>query len=402
MKVFALLPGLLLASVFVLTGCRSTVSKVPQPPTTVTVVPTFFQRVEISTDLPGRTSPYRVAEIRPQVNGILLRRLFTEGGKVQAGQQLYQIDPAPYQAAYDTAHAMLDHARAELMSARLLMGRDKSLLSSHAVSTQDYDNALAAEREAEADVETGQAAVETARVNLLYTKVLSPISGVTGRSITDGALVTADQTSPLVTVQELDPIYVDIPESTAVLLRLKREFASGQIKATGKTQAQVTLTLEDGSPYDRPGQLQFSEVTVDQGTGSVIMRALFPNPDGLLLPGMFVTAHLSEGVMNHALVVPEQGITHDSRGVPTALVVNANNIVEQRVIKTFRAIGDKWVVTSGLHPGDRVMVEGLQKVKPGAVVRPEVVSEEQFENSTAGAQRPLDPSGRTVSTDVKT
>jgi membrane fusion protein (multidrug efflux system) len=368
------------ATMLTLAGCnglfqKQTRNASPGDTPEVSVVTIAPQRVELTTELPGRTSPYRIADVRPQVNGIVFKRLFTEGAEVQADQQLYQIDPAPYQAAYDSAQATLAHAKAALTSARLLMERYKPLAISNAVSKQDYDNSVASDQQAEADVASGEAGVETSRVNLVYTKVLSPISGRTGRSITEGALVTANQTTPLVTVQQLDPIYVDIPQSTMILLRLRREIAGGQIKATGDNQAQVTLTLEDGSSYDTPGQLQFAEVTVDQGTGSVILRAVFPNPKHLLLPGMFVTAHLAEGVNENGVLVPQQGITHNQRGEPTALIVDPDNKVELRVLKTDRAIGDKWLVTDGLKAGDRVIVEGTQKAKPGSVVHP-------VENST--------------------
>lgn len=342
----------------------------PGSPPEVSVVTIASQRVELTTELPGRTSPYRIADVRPQVNGILLKRLFVEGDDVQEGQQLYQIDPALYQAAYDSALATQAHAKAELTTAKLLMERYKPLVAIHAVSKQDYDNAVASEQQAEADVASGEAAVETAHVNLIYTKVLSPLSGRTGRSVTEGALVTSDQTTPLVTVQQLDPIYVDIPQSTTVLLRLRQEIAGGQIKVTGDNQAQVTLTLEDGSAYDQPGQLQFTEVTVDQTTGSVNLRAIFPNPKHLLLPGMFVTAHLSEGVKENGILVPQQGVTHNQRGEPTALVVDPDNKIELRILKTDRAIGDKWLVSNGLKAGDRVIVEGIQRVKPGSVAHP--------------------------------
>jgi len=319
--------------------------------------------------------------VRPQVNGILLKRLFVEGDQVQAGQQLYQIDQAPYLAVYDSAQATLAHAKAELTSAKLLAERDKVLVASNAVSKQDYDNAFAALQQAEADVASGNAAVETAWVNLVYTKVLSPITGITGRSVTEGALVTKDQTTSLVTVQQLDPIYVDIPESTSILLRLRSEVASGQIKTGGDNQTPVTLTLEDASNYDQTGRLQFSEVTVDEGTGSVIMRAVFPNPKKILLPGMFVTAHLEEGFVENGILVPQQGVTHNQRGEPTALVVTPGNQVELRLLKTSRAIGDKWLVSDGVRAGDRVIVDGVQKVAPGATVRP-------TEGAASAAQQP--------------
>jgi membrane fusion protein (multidrug efflux system) len=385
MKFYSLFSGFVLAALSLpaLTGCHDAASAGAggppggaRPPAQVGVVTLEPERVTLTTDLPGRTSPFRIADVRPQVNGIILKRLFIEGAEVQAGQQLYQIDPAPYQAAYDSAQAMLAHATAELASAKALSDRYKALGASHAISKQDYDNALASELQAQADVATAQAAIETAHINLVYTNVLSPITGRTGRSVTEGALVTADQTTSLVTVQQLDPIYVDIPQSTASLLRLKRELASGQIKSTGQNSASVTLTLEDASQYDQTGQLQFAETTVDQGTGSVILRAVFPNPANLLLPGMFVTARLQEGVNDHGILCPDQGITHDQRGEPTALVVTADNKVELRVLTTDRAIGDKWLVSQGLQAGDRVIVDGVQKAVPGATVQPvEMTSE---------------------------
>ena len=345
-----------------------------RPPAQVGVITLAPQHVTLTTDLPGRTSPYRLAEVRPQVNGVLLKRMFTEGDNVHEGQQLYQIDAAPYQAAYDSATASLAHANAELASAKALSDRYKALGSTNAVSKQDTDNAEASQLQAEADVESANASIEAARVNLVYTKVLSPITGRTGRSVTEGALVTANQTTSLVTVQQLDPIYVDIPQSTTLLIRLKRELASGQIQSANKDQAPVTLTLEDGSQYEQSGLLQFSETTVDQSTGSVILRAVFPNSENLLLPGMFVTAHLQEGTIENGILVPQQGVTHNQKGEPTALIVTPDNKVELRVIKTDRAIGDKWLVIAGLAAGDRVIVDGIQKVTPGATVVPSEVA----------------------------
>jgi membrane fusion protein (multidrug efflux system) len=363
--------------VLLLAGCGQESAPSPgapggpsRPPAQVEVVTLKPQPVTLTTELPGRTSPFRIAEVRPQVNGVLQKRLFTEGADVQEGQQLYQIDPALYQAALDSAEAQLAHANAELASAKSLADRDKALQVTHAVSQQDYDNAAASELQAEADVASANAAIETAQVNLTYTKVLSPITGRTGISVTVGALVTANQTTSLVTVQQLDPIYVDIPQAMAQLLRLRRELADGQIKSSGQEQAAVTLTLEDGSAYDQTGQLQFAETTVDQTTGSVILRAIFPNPQKLLLPGMFVTARLQEGVSEAGLLIPQQGVTHDAKGEPTVLVVNADNKVELRVIKTERAVGDKWLVSDGVQAGDRVIVDGVQKAQPGATVVP--------------------------------
>ena len=357
------------------------------PPQDVGFVTLQPQRVTLVTELPGRTAPFRIADVRPQVNGVLQKRFFVEGATVQAGEQLYQIDPAPYQAAYDSAQATLDHAQAELTMASLTANRDKDLVANRAVSKQDYDSAVAAQQQADADVASGEAAVEMAHVNLTYTKVLSPITGRTGRSVTEGALVTANQTTPLVTVQQLDLIYVDIPESTAVLLRLKRELESGQITNSGGEDAPVTLTLEDGSTYDQPGKLRFSEVTVDEGTGSVILRAEFPNPKQLLLPGMFVTAHLQEGFIENGILAPQAGITHNQRGEPTAMLVTPDNKVESRVITTDRAIGDKWLVSDGLKAGDRLIVDGLQKIRPGATVNPsEMPAEASAATPAAGVE----------------
>lgn len=341
-----------------------------RPPAEVSVVTLKQEPVTLTTELPGRTSAFRVAEVRPQVNGVLQKRLFVEGADVQEGQQLYQIDAAPYQAAYDTAVANLDHAQAALKTAGLTLDRDKKLVVSHAVSQQDLDTATAVFDEAQADIATAKAAIETAQINLTYTKVLSPITGRTGRSVTEGALVTANQSQSLVTIQQLDPIYVDISQSTAVLLRLERELAAGQIKSAGANQAQVRLKFEDGTDYGMPGQLQFSEVNVDQSTGSVILRAVFPNPKHLLLPGMFVRAEIDEGVNEKGILVPQQAITHDVKGDATTFVVDADNKVELRPITTTRAIGDKWLIASGVAAGERVIVEGVQKVQPGAIVHP--------------------------------
>jgi membrane fusion protein (multidrug efflux system) len=368
---------LLAGAVLLLAGCQKSSPGQAQgspggapPPQEVGVVTLQPQRVTLTTDLPGRTSPFRIADVRPQVNGILQKRLFVEGDSVQAGQQLYQIDPSLYQAAYDSAQATLAHAKAEYTSAKILADRDKDLVASNAVSKQDYDNATASLLQAEADVASGNAQVETAHVNLVYTKVLSPITGITGRSVTEGALVTTNQSASLVTVQQLDPIYVDIPQPTTSLLRLRQELASGQIQAIGSNQAAVTLTLEDGSKYDQVGRLQFSEVTVDQGTGSVILRAIFPNLKKILLPGMFVTAHLQEGYVENAIMVPQQGVTHNPQGDATALFVTPDNKVELRTVVASRAVGDKWLVVSGAQAGDRVIVDGIQKARPGATVHP--------------------------------
>jgi membrane fusion protein (multidrug efflux system) len=329
----------------------------PSPPA-VKVATLSPQAVSLTTDLPGRTLAFRVADIRPQVSGVVQKRMFIEGSDVRSGQQLYQIDPGVYQAAYESAAASAE-------SARLQAERYQPLAAVNAVSKQDYDNAVSAAAQS-------KAAADTARINLVYTRLLSPISGRIGRSsVTEGALVTANQTTALATVQQLDPIYVDVTQPSVVLLRLKRELAAGQLIASGGNEAEVHLFLEDGSAYHLVGKLQFTEVQVDQTSGSVTLRALFPNPDKLLLPGMFVHEQIEEGRRSDALLVPQLAVTHNQKGDPTALIVNADNKVELRALKTERAIGDQWLVTDGLKAGDRVIVEGLQFVKPGATVKPE-------------------------------
>jgi membrane fusion protein (multidrug efflux system) len=353
------------------------------PPQEVGVVTIQPQRVTLSTDLPGRTASYRVAVVRPQVNGVLLKRMFDEGADVNKGDQLYQIDPAPYQAAFDSASAQLQHAEAAEGIAKAQADRYQALKNTNAISKQDYDTTMATEKQALADIASAKASVESAQINLTYTRVLAPISGRTGRSITEGALVTSDQTLPLVTIQQLDPIYVDIPESTAVLTRLRREIGSGQIKSSGQNAAPITLTLEDGSPYDQPGTLQFSEVTVDQSTGSVIQRAVFPNPKAFLLPGMFVTAHIEEGISENGILVPQQGVMRDPKGQASVFLVGADNKVALRDIHCDRAIGDKWFVTAGLGAGDRVILTGLQKVMPGASVHATELTPDAVEAAAA-------------------
>jgi membrane fusion protein (multidrug efflux system) len=349
-------------------GKKETAPAAAKP--TVGVVTMHTQQVSLTTELPGRTSPYRVAEVRPQVNGIILKRLFTEGGEVKAGQQLYQIDPALYQATLDSQRAALARAEAQVKTATLLAERYKPLTETRAISRQTYDDAVASRDQAKADVLAAKAAVDTARINLVYTKVLSPIAGIIGRSnVTEGALVTANQTSPLASIQQIDPIYVDVVQSSVQLLRLQDQLAKGEIKrAAGEQAAQVTLTLEDGTQYNQQGKLQFSEVTVDPSTGSVTLRAVFPNPDHRLLPGMFVRAKLVDGVATQGLLVPQRGVVRNQRGTPTAYVVDGQGKIEVRDLVTDRAIGSNWLVTSGLKDGDKVVVEGLQTIRPGLEV----------------------------------
>ncbi|HET8881024.1 MAG TPA: efflux RND transporter periplasmic adaptor subunit [Solimonas sp.] len=360
-----------LALTALLAACGGKKDAPPPPPPKVTVVTLKPQAVPLTTVLPGRTRAYRTAEVRPQVDGVVLKRTFTEGGIVKAGEPLYQIDPAPYQAQYDSAKAALARAEANAKSAASTAERSQALLDINAVSKQSAEDALAARDAATADVASAKAALETARIQLVYTRVLAPIGGRIGRSgVTEGALVSAGQSTPLATIQQLDPIYVDVPQPSAMLLRLQREFASGQLKKAGEQQAEVHLQLEDGSDYASAGTLQFAEVTVEPSTGSVTLRAIFPNGDGLLLPGMFVKETIQEGVAPDALLVPQQGVTRDPTGKATALVVGDGDKVEQRTLTATRTVGDQWLVTDGVEAGDRVIVEGLQKVKPGAAVQP--------------------------------
>jgi membrane fusion protein (multidrug efflux system) len=341
-----------------LAGCGHAKQTPAPPPPAVRVVTLTPQAVSLTTDLPGRAVAFKVADIRPQVSGVIQKRMFVEGSDVRSGQQLYQIDPALYQAAYESAAASAE-------SSRLQAERFKPLAEVNAVSKQDYANAVAAAAQS-------KASADTAQINLVYTRLLSPIPGRIGRSaVTEGALVTADQATALATVQQLDPIYVDVTQPSAVLLRLKRELVAGQLVEAGGNQAEVHLFLEDGSAYKSTGKLQFSEVSVDQTTGSVTLRALFPNPDKLLLPGMFVREQIEEGRRTDALLVPQVAVTHNQRGDPTALVVNPMNQVELRTLQTERAIGDNWLVTAGVKAGDRVIVEGLQFARPGTTVKPE-------------------------------
>jgi len=360
-----------LFSALLTAGCQAPPQAPPPAPAPqVAVVTVQRQKILLTTELPGRTSAYRMADIRPRVNGLVLKRLFTEGADVQAGDMLYQIDPAPFQAALANAKAALGRSEANLPAIRSRVDRYQELLADKAVSQQEYDDAASALSQTEADIAYGQATVETARINLAYTRITAPISGRIGRSnATEGAIVTAYQPQALATIQQMDPIYVDVPQSTTELLRLKRRLAGGLLNQNGSDQKTVTLLLEDGTRYPQEGALQFRDVTVDPSTGSVILRAVFPNPEGFLLPNMFVRAVMKEGVDEKALLIPQQAVSRDPKGNPVALIVDAENKVQQRMLVVDRAIGDQWLVASGLAPGDRVIVEGLQKVRPGASVR---------------------------------
>lgn len=354
----------------ILDGCGRSQQSLPAAVPEVATVTVQPQELVLTTELPGRTSPYLVAEIRPQVNGIIQKRLFTEGSDVKVGQVLYQIDPAPFQAALDSARASLAKSEANLPVARLKFERYRGLLAEKAVSQQDYDDREAALKQAEADIQYSKATVETARINLDYTRVAAPISGRIGKSnVTDGALVTAYQSVALATIQQLDPIYVDVPQCTTDLLRLRRRLEANRLHQNGTNQNTIRLILEDGTAYSLEGALQFRDVTVDPSTGSVVLRAVFPNPEGVLLPGMFVRAVVKEGTNARATLVPQQAVSRDPKGNPISLIVDDEGKVQQRRLILDRAIEDKWLVSSGLEPGDRVVVEGMQRVRPGASVK---------------------------------
>jgi membrane fusion protein (multidrug efflux system) len=342
----------------------------PQTPEVgiVTVQPTS---VPVVSELPGRTSAYLVAQVRARVDGIVLRREFTEGALVKAGQRLYKIDPAPYIAALNTAKATLAKAQANLVTQNALVARYKVLVQANAVSKQDYDNAVSAQGQAAADVASGKAAVDTAQINLGYTDVVSPVTGQVGISqVTPGAYVQASAATLMSTVQQLDPMYVDVTQSSLEGLKLRTAIQEGRLTTNGPNAAKVSLVLEDGRVYAQKGKLQFSDVTVDQTTGSVTVRALFPNADRVLLPGMFVRARIEEGINNNAFLVPQVGVQHDQKGQPSVYVVGKDDKVQVQPITTTGTQGQDWVVQSGLNAGDRVIVQGTDKVKPGVQVKP--------------------------------
>lgn len=341
------------------------------PPAQVGVVTVKAESLVLTTELPGRISAVRTAEVRARATGILLKRLFTEGAEVKRDDVLFQIDEAPLIASLNSAKASLAKAEANLKQAQAKANRYKALVEVNAVSRQDYDEAVATAGQGDADVLTGKAAVETAELNLGYAKVTAPISGRIGKAkVTEGALVTAAEATQMATIQQLDPIYFDFTQSSTEMLRLKRQLDAGQLKSAAPGQAKVTLLLEDGSAYSHEGRLIFSDVTVDQTTGMVTLRAEFPNPDGMLLPGMFARAKLEQAVDKGAITVPQRGVTRNPDGTGTVFVVTKENKVEPRIIKTTNAIGTNWLVTSGLGSGDTVILEGLQKIRPGSTVVP--------------------------------
>jgi membrane fusion protein, multidrug efflux system len=363
--------GLVLAATAGLAGCSPSAAPAPAPPPApqVGVVTVQPRHVALKTILPGRTAPTLIAEVRPQVTGLVQTRNFREGAEVKQGAVLYQLEPATYQAAVDSAKAALARSEASRATARLKAARMKELVDIKFVSQQDYDEAAATLKQTEADVIAATAAVETARINLGYTKVTAPISGRIGKStVTPGALVTANQGTALATIQQLNPIYVDVTQSSADVVRLKRAMAKGELKKTPANEARVALLYEDGTPYPQEGSLQFSDVTVDQTTGAITLRALFPNAQGELLPGMYVRAVIEEGVRENAITVPQQAVTRDNKGDAIAMVVGPDGKVEQRRLQTARTLGADWLVDSGLQAGDRVIVEGLQRARPGGQV----------------------------------
>ncbi|RJF97818.1 efflux RND transporter periplasmic adaptor subunit [Noviherbaspirillum saxi] len=359
----------------VLTGCgdKTANAQTPQggmPPPEVSIVTVAPQRLVMTTELPGRVEATRVAQVRARVPGIVLKRVFREGADVKAGEVLFRIDPGPYQASFNSTVAAVAKAEANLAQANLKVQRYKPLVETNAISKQEYDDALTAQKQATADLATAKATQETARLNLGYATVNAPISGRIGRAqVTEGALVGQGEATPLATIQQLDPVYVNLTQSSTDLLQLRRALANGQLKRVGKDEAKVTLLSEDGSAYPHAGKLLFSDIAVDESSGAVTLRAEFPNPDRMLLPGMYVRAQLEQAVTENAITVPQQAVTRDLSGA-TVMLVGADDKAVARPIKTARSQGNSWVVSEGLKAGDRVIVEGLQKVKPGAAVKP--------------------------------
>ncbi|WP_423163157.1 efflux RND transporter periplasmic adaptor subunit [Stenotrophomonas maltophilia] len=358
------------ALVTALSACQPKNAASPPPPALpqVTVETIQAKSVEVQTELPGRTQPYAIAEVRPQVGGILTARLFEEGATVRAGQALYQIDPAPYRATLARANASLATAKARSL-------RYDRLNESQAISRQDSDDAKSQYLQA-------AATAESARIDLNYTRIVAPITGRVGRSsVTQGALLTANQPDALVVVQQLDPIYVDIVQPSTAILQLKDDLSAGRLRSVGNGQVAVDLKLENGREYSHKGRLQFSEVSVDQGTGAVTLRAVFPNPDGVLLPGMFVRASLSEGVRDNAILVPQRSVSRQGDGSATALVVGKDGKLESRTVVVDRAIGNQWLITSGLHSGEKLVVDGGQRARAGDAVK--IVSNASGDHSGA-------------------
>lgn len=361
---------LITAATLQLSGCGNKTATAGPALPQVGIVTVQPEPVSIANKLPGRTSAVRIAEVRARVDGIVIKREFTEGSDVRAGQRLYKIDPAPYQAAVDSASAALAKTQASATSASLIVERSRALVAANAVSRQEYEIATATNLQAQADVAAAKAALQTARINLDYTDVVAPITGRIGKSmVTEGAYVQRSEATLLATLQQLDTIYVDVAQSSMDVLRLRREFASGELQRAEADGATVSLILEDGSIYPETGILQFADISVDTGTGTITLRAQFPNPRHALMPGMFVHARVEAGVNTQALMVPQQGVTYDLKGQATALVVGAGDKVELRRLQLNRSIDNRWLISDGLQAGDRVIVEGLQKVRPGVAVQ---------------------------------
>lgn len=365
---------LVLPIVAALIGCKSSDSAKAnpgagaRPPVEVGVITVQPERVTLTRELPGRTSAFRVAEVRARVNGIVQKRLFTEGADVKEGQPLFKIDPAPYQATLESAQAQVARAEATLDSAKLLVERYEKLIQTNAISRQEYDDANARQKTAQADLAAARAAVKAARLDVEYSTVTAPITGRIGRAeVTEGAYVQQQQATLLATIQQLDKMYVDLTWSSAEALRLRRALEAGELHATDG-EAKVSILLEDGRVYEHPGTLQFADVSVEQSTGSISLRAIVPNPKGQLLPGMFVRARIDEGANPQAILVPQRAVSRDQNGRPIVLVVGKDDKVERRAVVTERAVGEAWLVTQGLVAGDRVILEGVQKVRPGAAV----------------------------------
>ncbi len=364
---------LTLITAFLLTsmnGCspKKTVTNSKTPEVSVIIVKK--EKTVISTELPGRTSPYLIAEVRPQVGGIVLQRLFKEGAEVKEGDILYQINPAPYQAIFDKSKAELDRAEARIISIKYKFERNKTLVLSHAISQQDFEISESDLSTAQAEIEAAKAAKEAAQINLDYTKVRASISGRIGKShVTVGSLVTANDINPLATIQQIDPIFVDVVQSNADLLRFKQNIATGFIKKIDNNKVKVKLYLEDGSLYPLEGELKFRDITIDQSTGSFILRIVFPNPEYSLLPGMFVHAVIKEGVIDNAILVPHQAVSRNTKGEPIVYVVDNSNKVEEKNIVVDRSIGNSWLIKDGLNPGDKLIMEGFQRIRQGIAVK---------------------------------
>lgn len=366
--------------VLFLMGCEKT-KPMPQIPE-VSVIKIETEEILLTTELPGRTTPFKIAEIRPQVSGIILKRYFTEGSNVKAGEVLYLIDPAQYKAAYDNAKAALSRVEANLQSVKARYERYQELIKVNAISKQEFDDVKSQYEQTLSEIEALKAHVRNAQINLGYTKITAPISGRIGKSnVTEGALVTAYQAQELTRIQQLDPIYVDIPQSTKEIRELERRLEEGRLKYAGKEQNKVKLILEDGTAYPIEGTLQFKDVSVDTTTGSVILRAIFPNPKGVLLPGMFVRAVIREGINKKAILVPQQAVFRDTKGNPFVYIVDNENKVQIRPIQVDRAIGDRWLVSEGLQSGEQVIIEGVQRIMPGAQVKPVAYGEQKKEQS---------------------